>query len=280
MTFLKLKHSAPLTFDSYDSPEITPSLLARFFPTLRFYAQMLHVLWASGNVAQKLRYTGDDWVASSLGMLDSLENVGVRLHVTGVENFRDMDSPCIFIANHMSTLETFILPCLIQPLKEVTFVVKDSLINYPYFGAVLRARDPVVVGRTNPREDLTAVLKGGTERLEAGRSIIIFPQSTRSPVLDTKLFNSIGIKLARNAGVPVVPVALKTDAWGCGRVLKDFGPVHPEIPVYIRFGEPIAFTDTGKEAHREVIKFITENLEIWNRALPVGPGENLKHLEK
>lgn len=270
MSFLHIKHTSPLTYDRYDTPEITPGLLGKLFPSFRFYMHMLKVVWVSGNLAKKHKYSGNDWVTSSLGMLDALEMAGVQVHVEGVENFINLDSPCVFIGNHMSTLETFILPCLIQPHKDVTFVVKESLVNYPHFGWVLRARDPVVVKRQNPREDLATVLKEGAARLAAGRSVIIFPQSTRSPVLDLKLFNSIGVKLARNAQVPVVPVALKSDAWGCGRILKDFGPISPQIPVHFKFGEPIVFNDTGKEAHQQVINFISSHLESWANALPAG----------
>ena len=270
MSFLQIKHISPLTYGHYDTPEITPGLFARLLPSFRFYAHMLKVVWVSGNLAKRHRYSGDDWVTSSLGMLDALEMAGVRVHVEGVENFINLDTPCVFIGNHMSTLETFILPCLIQPHKDVTFVVKESLVNYPHFGWVLRARDPVVVKRQNPREDLAVVLKEGAARLASGRSIIIFPQSTRSPVLDLKLFNSIGVKLARNAQVPVVPVALKSDAWGCGRILKDFGPIYPQIPVHFKFGAPIIFNDTGKEAHQQVVNFISSHLDIWANALPAG----------
>ncbi len=280
MSFLQVQHSSPLTFNKYDSPETRPGLFARLFPSLRFYAHMLRVVWVSGNLAKKHQYSGDSWVTSSLGMLDALEMAGVRVHVEGVEKFIGLQSPCVFIGNHMSTLETFILPCLIQPHKDVTFVVKESLVNYPHFGWVLRARDPVVVKRQNPREDLATVLKEGAERLLAGRSVIIFPQSTRSGTLDLKLFNSIGVKLARNAQVPVVPVAIKSDAWGCGRILKDFGPIAPQIPVHFKFGAPITFTDTGKEAHQEVVEFIASSLEAWSNALPGGESDKRLKLEK
>ncbi len=277
MSFLEVKHASPLTFNKYDSSETRLGPLARMFPSLRFYAHMLKVVWVSGNLAKKHGYSGENWVTSSLGMLDALEMAGVRVHVEGVEKFIGLDSPCVFIGNHMSTLETFILPCLIQPHKDVTFVVKESLVNYPHFGWVLRARDPVVVRRQNPREDLAVVLREGAARLAAGRSVIIFPQSTRSLTLDLKLFNSIGVKLARNAQVPVVPVALKSDAWGCGRVLKDFGPIYPQIPVHFKFGDPIFFTDTGKDAHQQVISFIGSNLEAWSKELPAGEsGQRLK----
>ena len=49
----------------------------------------------------------------------------------GLEIVQRLASPCVFIGNHMSILETFVLPCLIVPHRNVTFVVKESLITYP-----------------------------------------------------------------------------------------------------------------------------------------------------
>ena len=76
MSFLEVQHASPLTFNKYDSPENKPGLFARLFPSLRFYAHMLRVVWVSGNLAKKHAYSGDNWVTSSLGMLDALEMAG------------------------------------------------------------------------------------------------------------------------------------------------------------------------------------------------------------
>ena len=81
---------------------------------------------------------------------------------------QNQHSPVLFISNHMSTLETMIFPCIIQPLREVTFVVKESLVKHPLFGDVMRSRNPIVVGRTDPRKDLEAVMNGGAGIAEKG----------------------------------------------------------------------------------------------------------------
>ena len=163
----------------------------------------------------------------------------------------------------MSTLETFVLPVLISTFKESTFVVKQSLVDYPIFKHIMRSRNPITVGRSNPRDDLKAVLEGGTERLKAGTSIVIFPQTTRTPVFDPDQFNTIGVKLAKKAGVPVVPIALKTDAWGTGSFIKDYGRIYPEKPVHIAFGEPCEIKDRGNEEHAAIIEFISGKLREW-----------------
>ena len=162
----------------------TPSFLSRISPNLGFYAPMIWIVFKAGCNAMRNQYDGEAWAQSSEGIAHALESVGCRIEAAGMEHFRSLEGPCVFIGNHMSTLETFVLPSMIQPWKDVTFVVKESLLKYPFFGPVLGSREPIVVGRSNPREDLVAVLEGGEARLKQGRSVIVFPQSTRSSVFD------------------------------------------------------------------------------------------------
>ncbi len=225
---------------------------------------MAAIVFRASVRAKRGRYGDREWSDSSLAIMKALEHVGVIFEVAGADHFINLEAPCVFIGNHMSALETFVLPCIIEPFKDVTFVVKQSLIDYPVFRYVMRSRDPIVVSRTNPREDLKAVLEGGTERLNAGRSVIIFPQTTRTPAFDPAEFNTIGIKLAKKAGAPVIPVALKTGAWGNGSHLKDFGKIDPSQKVFFAFGEPLAVTGHGAAEHRKVIEFITDSLKAWN----------------
>jgi 1-acyl-sn-glycerol-3-phosphate acyltransferase len=240
------------------------SLLAHFFPGPVFYSNTAWIVFWAGHAAKQGRYGNQEWADSSHDVMTALEKIGVSIEIKGVDNFRSLDGPFVFIGNHMSALETFVLPCIIQPLKDTTFVVKESLIDYPVFGPVMRSRNPVVVGRTNPREDLKAVLNGGTEILSSGRSIVIFPQTTRAPVFNPSEFNTIGVKLAKKADVPVVPIALKTDAWGNGRRLKDFGRIDPSKKVYFSFGKPMRVKNRGVEEHNAIIAYIEEHLKKWN----------------
>lgn len=254
--------------DTYiTDPKSPRSLLSRIFPgpVISLYPQILRIIWTNSRKAVKGVYSGDDWASSSLDIVRALENFGMRFLITGLDNLRSFEGPAVFIGNHMSTLETFILPGIIQPIKPVTFVVKKSLVNTPVFGPILMTRDPIVVGRVNPREDLKTVLAEGTKKIKQGVSIVIFPQSTRSAVFDPEEFNSLGIKLALKAGAPVVPLALKTDAWGVGKIIKDFGPVDKRKKVFFAFGEPIEIKDRGAEEHQRVIAFIQDKLAMWKR---------------
>jgi 1-acyl-sn-glycerol-3-phosphate acyltransferase len=239
------------------------SWLGRCCPTAVFYSKILGIVYRAAKLAKKGLYDNQRWIESSITTVRSLEFVGGRFDLQGLDVIMPLQSACVFIGNHMSILETFVLPCLIQPHRDVTFVVKESLITYPLFGQVMRNRQPVVVGRDNPREDLKTVLEEGQKRLEANISIIIFPQTTRSVEFDSKKFNTLGVKLAKRCNVPVIPFALKTDAWGLGRRLKDFGPIRPEKTVHIHFGEPMQVKGSGKEAHNVIVEFIETKLAAW-----------------
>jgi 1-acyl-sn-glycerol-3-phosphate acyltransferase len=142
--------------------------------------------------------------------------------------------------------------------------VKDSLVKHPLFGAVMRSRNPIVVGRVDPRKDFETVMTEGLKLLSNGISIIIFPQSTRSDVFKPEEFNSLGIKLAKKAGVKVVPVAIKTDFWGNGRLLKEVGKLDHRKLIYMHFGEPFPVSGPGKEENQFVISFIQSHLMNWS----------------
>lgn len=263
-------HRVTYTDSSYRTARKPIAFWARTFPSLVLFSKIIAIVVKGGMKARRGKYENADWCWSSLGSLRALEHVGVTVSIEGTEHFTSLNEPCVFIANHMSTLETFVLPVLVSPYRNATFVVKESLMHYPFFGRLLGARNPITVGRDNPREDLKAVLEGGEERLKAGTSIIIFPQTTRTPALDPESFNSIGVKLAKKAGVPVIPIALKTDAWGNGKYLKDFGRIDPAKTVHFAFGRPLRVKDRGNEEHQAIIRFITEKLKEWGGVLTAG----------
>jgi 1-acyl-sn-glycerol-3-phosphate acyltransferase len=250
--------------DAYRTAPDRGSVLLRTCPSFFFYCQDLAIVFRACSQAKHGRYTTADWAASSQRILRALESVGAKLEITGLDHLRRLETSCVFIGNHMSILETFVLPGIIVPFRNTTFVVKQSLVEYPVFKHVMRSRDPITVTRTNPREDLRAVLEGGQQRLKAGISVVVFPQTTRTTQFDPNDFNSIGVKLAKKADVPIVPFALKTDAWGNGKYLKDFGRVRPERKIHFAFGQPMRVQDRGREEHDEIVRFISEKLAQWN----------------
>jgi len=232
---------------------------SRFLFTIRY----LGVVIRTRKLALRGEYDTRAWADSSLEILNLLEKAGARFNVTGLENIRKSGKPIVFISNHMSTLETMILPGLIAPITDVTFVVKDTLVKHKVFGPVMRSRDPVTVARKNSREDLVKVITEGSDILASGRSIVIFPQSTRRDIFDPSQFNTLGVKLASKNNATIIPIALRTDFWKNGKIIKDLGPLDRSAPVMIKFGEPLTVTGTGKNEHSRIVKFITSCLEEW-----------------
>jgi 1-acyl-sn-glycerol-3-phosphate acyltransferase len=255
-------------FDSneyYSSTKKTFSLKERILRHNRLYFTLKYanIVLRTRKEAIRKQYDTKAWTDSSFEILRFIENTGGLFHITGMENITKSEGPVLFISNHMSTLETMILPSIIGPHKELTFVVKESLVKHPLFGDVMKSRNPVVVGRTDPRKDLEAVMNGGLDLLKNGISIVIFPQSTRSVEFKPEEFNSLGVKLARKADVDVVPIALKTDFWGNGKLIKELGPLDRNKHIHIKFGEPMHVTGNGKEENQKIIDFIKSSLEEW-----------------
>lgn len=254
-------------FDSgnYCTPVKGPSLTGRILFRNRIYFTLkyAYIVLKTRKLAIRKLYDRKAWADSSWFIFRFIEKSGGRFNISGMENISKHPGPVLFISNHMSTLETMIFPSLIAPHREVTFVVKESLVKHPLFGDVMRSRNPIVVGRTDPRKDLEAVMTGGYELLSGGVSIIIFPQSTRSVRFKPEEFNSLGVKLAKKAGVPVVPVAIKTDFWGNGKIIKELGPLDSKKTIYIKFGEPFNVTGNGKEENQKIIDFIQKSLNEW-----------------
>jgi 1-acyl-sn-glycerol-3-phosphate acyltransferase len=250
---------------SYQSPRKRRFWVKRFhgWATLIYYLRLFHIILVESLIARKKPYEGKTWAKGSLDVLRIVESAGGELHISGLKALNRYQGPVVYIANHMSLLDTLILPCILLAFGKVTFVVKEGLLRYPVLGIIIRAIHPIAVTRENARQDLKTVINQGVTLISRGCSIIIFPQATRSAIFNATAFNSLGVKLAQRAGVPVVPVALKTDFQGNGKIIKDMGPVDPTKTLYIKFGNPELVEGKAQDMHRKVIAFILQNLRAW-----------------
>ncbi|MCH7964853.1 MAG: 1-acyl-sn-glycerol-3-phosphate acyltransferase [Bacteroidetes bacterium] len=240
-------------------------LLDRIALNTRFYFMIRYISFVlrDRKVALEGNYDKETWVATSNDIFRLIEECGGRFHITGLDRIHSCKEPVVFVSNHMSTLETMVFPGIIAPFMDVTFIVKNSLVEHGYFAPIMRARKPIIVGRTNSREDFKKVMTEGPELLAKRISIVVFPQSTRKDEFIPSEFNSLGVKLAKKANVKVFPIALKTDFWGHGKFLKNIGPIHRNKPIYIDFGKPVEVTGSGKVEHEKIIEFISSSLINW-----------------
>ncbi len=257
--------------NSYQTPPDQASFWGRNLPTMIFYQKMFSLLWEAASVARKGKMDNKTLILFSSRLVGIIECCGICLDVQGIAPIIALQRPVVIVANHMSTLETFALPWVCSGIEAVSFVIKKSLTRYPFFRHVLKTLNPICVSRISPRKDLETVFEQGAKRLEEGRSVIIFPQTTRQKNFMPNNFSSIGTKLAARAGVPLVPLALKTDAWGMGiGVLKDFGRIFPQKTVYFHFGSPL-FPQSEKNANKAIhaasVQFIAEKTANWKANL-------------
>jgi len=257
----------------YSTPEkVERSLWYRIFGGLDivYKISVAGVIIHGGRMARNDTWNRDTWLNLSLDIWRGVENCGGRFDVSGCEHLADLDSPSIIISNHMSLLETFAIPAIVLPFQHMTFVVKKSLTRLPLFKDVMRGVQPIALGRENPREDLKQFMTEGSKVLQQGRSIVVFPQATRSVTFKPSEFNSIGAKLAKRMGVPLVPLALKTDFHGLGKVVKDFGPVYRSKTVHFKFGPALAISGNGRDEQAACSDFIGNTLQSWGGSVEEG----------
>lgn len=250
---------------TYRTPEDLPlswadRLFGRFDWRCHFVAWQ--AVYRCGKIARQGIMNDDSWGQKCFEAMRATERCGGRVELDMPEATRRV-GPCVFVGNHMSVLETLLLPAMLVPFRHATFVIKQDLLRYPALCHIMAKCGPISVTRDNPREDLKQVLTEGVESLKAGNCVLIFPQATRDPVFDPGLFNTLGVKLAARAGVPVVPVALKTDFCGIGRIVKEMGPIDRSQTIRFLFGEPIPLSVNSKDAHAAVVQFISRNLREW-----------------
>jgi len=156
--------------------------------------------------------------------------LGVRVCVEGLENVPR--GPCVFVANHTSTIDPLALIPAIP--RRVGIVVKQELFRIPIFGTAMRIAQFVPVDRGD-KESTTTVVPLAEQRLRAGLSFMFFSEGTRS--LDGRLrsFKRGAFTLAINAKAPVVPVSIV----GAHLLMrKGHNIVHPG-EVIVRFGPPV-----------------------------------------
>lgn len=229
-----------------------------------YYLRILSLISHYNMISRLKLFNRIRWANGSLRMIKIVESIGGRIEISGLRETARQARPVVYIANHMSMVDTLLLPCIVLTFGDATFVIKESLLNYPIFGQIMKAVQPIVVSRRDPRKDLATVLNHGYNNISRGKSVVIFPQATRSHVFNPATFNSMGVKLAKKCGVPVVPVALKTDFQGNGKIVKEIGAVDAGKTIYIRFGDPMDVEGNGQKTHKAVVHFITEHLKSWN----------------
>ena len=137
--------------------------------------------------------------------------LGLRVEIAGLEHL-DPERSCFIAINHQSILDALVLFFSIP--VELAFVVRSDLMGVPFFGWYVRAMGMTILDRDHQLRGLAA-MRRTTTRLADGRSVILFPEGTRSRDGRVGAFKPGAFVPAIEAGVPVVPAAMD----GPGRLL-------------------------------------------------------------
>ncbi len=130
---------------------------------------------------------------------------GVKLTVEGLERI-DPKQAYVVISNHQSAFDIFAhFAALPVPIR---FLAKQELFKIPLFGAAMRRIGIVEVDRGAGRATHQAVNRGAAANMRLGRSLMIYPEGTRSRDGAMLPFKKGAFAIARNLGVPIVPTAI------------------------------------------------------------------------
>jgi 1-acyl-sn-glycerol-3-phosphate acyltransferase len=138
-----------------------------------------------------------------------LRIAGIRTRVRGREHIPAARA-CLFMANHVSNLDPPVLLQLMPPFTAI--FLKQSLMRIPFLGLVMRTAGFIPVRRDGSVEAAKASLRAARKALDEGRSIVVFPEGTRSADGRLLPFKKGPFHLAMEAGVPIVPVTVSGTA--------------------------------------------------------------------
>jgi 1-acyl-sn-glycerol-3-phosphate acyltransferase len=171
-----------------------------------------------------------------------LRTTGVRVTVRGIETL-ERGRSYVFASNHQSIYDIPIVFTAI-PLQ-LRIVAKASLGNFPFLGWHLRRTGHLLVDRKNPG---AGIVKKMARLVGGARSLIVFPEGTRSGDGTVGRFKGGIFLVAIDSGLPVVPVSIA----GSRHVMLKGRLMTCPGDVTITIHEPIATAGVGREGAREL----------------------------
>jgi 1-acyl-sn-glycerol-3-phosphate acyltransferase len=194
------------------------------------------------------------WWLMKYVLLGPVLRLMYRPKVKGLENI-PADEPAILAANHQSFLDDLLLPLMV-PKRKVVFLAKADYFDKWYLRWFFKGANVIPVRRESHSAAEDA-LRAGVKVLRENRLVGIFPEGTRSP--DGRLYRGkTGVaRMALEARVPVIPVALV----GTFELM----PYDRKLPragrVELRFGKPLRFDRHFETpADRFVLRSVTDEI--------------------
>lgn len=186
-----------------------------------------------------------------------MERTKSRVSITGLENLSD--GPVLFVSNHEGNFD---IPVLLSTIpKPFGFISKKEVKKLPIIPMYMEQMNCVFLDRTDRRSALKSITDT-VEKLEEGHSILIFPEGTRSKGEGLGEFKSGFMRIAKDAGVPILPIAIH----GTSDIMeKNKNKVFP-ADVKVQILDPISFESIETMDSKEAIKLVRSRIA---EAIPV-----------
>ncbi len=185
--------------------------------------------WVSGARTYRLCVA---WLATSVWAGGWI--LGIKNRVSGWEHLpQGEQDAAVLLVKHQSVWETFSLPALMP--RPLAFVFKKELLHIPFFGWAMGRMDMIHIDRAQRNQAFAKVVQQGRRLLAKGTWVIMFPEGTRIARGQVGQYKSGGARLAVQAGVPVIPIAVNSGrCWPAKAFIKRPGVVElsigPPIP--------------------------------------------------
>jgi 1-acyl-sn-glycerol-3-phosphate acyltransferase len=183
-------------------------------------------------------------------MVVFLKLAGVKIKVTGNEKL-DRNECYVFFANHSSMLD---IPVIFASVNnQLAFIAKKELFWIPVMGWGMHGMGHVSIDRSSPRKALGSFKKAVKRMKKERLSLVLFPEGTRS--VDGRLgdFKQGSFSLAIEAGVKVVPAAIRNS----GACLPKKKLLVRSGTIVIDIGEPFAVEGMKKN---ELMALVREKI--------------------
>jgi putative phosphoserine phosphatase/1-acylglycerol-3-phosphate O-acyltransferase len=206
-----------------------PMALARTTGLFGGFAAALGVGAVAGVLTQDRR-GGVDLATSLFGRLGG-QLGNIRIKVIGEEN--TTHRPAVFFINHQSTLIDMLVTTRVVQ-RGFTVVAKAEVKQVPVIGQLFELADVAFVDRSNTTKAVSA-LQPAVDRLRKGLSIAMSPEGTRSFSPKIGPFKKGGFHMARDAGVPIVPIVIRN----AGEIMWRNAKVAQEGTIEVVVHEPV-----------------------------------------
>ncbi|AIF40818.1 glycerol acyltransferase [Dermacoccus nishinomiyaensis] len=200
---------------------------------------------------------------------------GLKFTLVGSENL-PRTGGAVVMMNHLSYMDfTYAGFPAIKQRRVIRFMAKKEVFDHKISGPLMRGMKHIAVERGNGAQSY----RDAVAALKRGELVGIFPEETISRSFELKSFKTGGVRMAQEAGVPIVPMIL----WGSQRVWTKGKPKRlgrTNTPITVAVGEPMTYDETlSPEQNTQRVKDAMQKLLDAARAnYPTLSGADLEFL--